>query len=205
MTANVDLDRGHRPASGHPAAHLEACEPVRLVLEALGQLGERPIVFPSMIPETESDSWTSEEMSAIDSWRSIEIFRRCSPTRRDIQTNTGSSASENARQPPVEQEERDNRRDHRRHRRDHRGRRRGENVVDPADVVRDPALDLAGPCLREEGQREPLQMLVDRRAQVVHHVAGRPRSRSRTAGPRAHPMTIEITIIPPVSRQSSPM
>ncbi len=28
---------------------------------------ERPIVFPSMIPETESDSWTSAEMSAIDS------------------------------------------------------------------------------------------------------------------------------------------
>ena len=34
---------------------------------------ERPIVFPSRIPETESDSWTSEAMSAIDSWRVIEI------------------------------------------------------------------------------------------------------------------------------------
>src|SRR5207244_2783450 len=28
-----------------------------------------PIVFPSRIPDTDSDSWTSEEMSAIDSCR----------------------------------------------------------------------------------------------------------------------------------------
>jgi hypothetical protein len=43
---------------------------------------ERPIVLPSRIPETDSDSWTSEVMSAIDSWRDVATLRRASPTLR---------------------------------------------------------------------------------------------------------------------------
>jgi hypothetical protein len=54
----------------------------------------RPIVLPSRIPETESDSSTSVEMSAIVFCRSVLIRRRCSPTRRVSSTKTGTSASE---------------------------------------------------------------------------------------------------------------
>jgi hypothetical protein len=43
---------------------------------------ERPIVLPSRIPETESDSCTSEVMSAIDSWREVATLRRAAPTFR---------------------------------------------------------------------------------------------------------------------------
>ena len=53
----------------------------------------RPIVLPSRIPETESDSCTWLEMSAIDSCRTFATFRRWSPTRFVIQTKSGSSAS----------------------------------------------------------------------------------------------------------------
>ena len=42
-------------------------------------------------------------------------------------------------------------------------------VCDAADVVRDPRLHLARARAREERQREPLQVPVDGRAQVVHH------------------------------------
>ena len=54
---------------------------------------ERPIVLPSRMPDTESDSWTRDEMSAIDSWRTAATRRRASPTRRVIQTNSGIRAS----------------------------------------------------------------------------------------------------------------
>ena len=56
----------------------------------------RPIVFPSRIPDTESDSCTIEETSASDAWRSAVTFLRCSPTRFVSQTKSGSSASEKA-------------------------------------------------------------------------------------------------------------
>ena len=56
----------------------------------------RPIVFPSRIPETESDSWTSDETSASDACRSAVTFFRCSPTRFVSQTKSGSSTSANA-------------------------------------------------------------------------------------------------------------
>ncbi len=55
----------------------------------------RPIVFPSRIPETESDSWTIEDTSARDACRSAVTFFRCAPTRFVSQTKSGSSASEN--------------------------------------------------------------------------------------------------------------
>jgi hypothetical protein len=54
----------------------------------------RPIVFPSSIPETESDSSTMVEMSAIVLCRSVVMRRRCSPTLRVRRTKTGTSASE---------------------------------------------------------------------------------------------------------------
>ena len=71
-------------------------------------------------------------------------------------------------EPPVEQHHRDDRRDHRGHIREDRGRRRRHDRVDAADVVRDPALHVAGARAREEREREPLQVLVHRRPQVVH-------------------------------------
>ena len=54
---------------------------------------ERPIVFPSRTPETDSDSWTRLEMSASVSCVDVAIFRRSSPTRRVRSTNTGTSAN----------------------------------------------------------------------------------------------------------------
>ena len=56
----------------------------------------RPIVFPSRIPETESDSCTIEETSASEACRSAVTFLRCSPTRFVSQTKSGSSASAKA-------------------------------------------------------------------------------------------------------------
>ena len=48
--------------------------------------------------------------------------------------------------------------------------RRGvrDDVLDAADVVRDPRLHLARAGPREEREREPLEVPEDRRAQVVH-------------------------------------
>ena len=56
----------------------------------------RPIVFPSRIPETESDSCTIEETSASEAWRSAVTFLRCAPTRFVSHTKSGRSASANA-------------------------------------------------------------------------------------------------------------
>ena len=53
------------------------------------------MVLPRRMPETESDSCTRLEMSAIDSCRTLATFRRWSPTRFVIQTKSGSRASAN--------------------------------------------------------------------------------------------------------------
>ena len=58
--------------------------------------GPRPIVLPSRMPETLSDSWISEEMSAIAPCLTVVILRRWLPTRRASSTKNGSSASENS-------------------------------------------------------------------------------------------------------------
>src|SRR6476660_6707253 len=58
--------------------------------------GARPIVLPSRMPDTDSDSSTSVDMSASRLWRTDWILRRSSPTRRVSQTKNGSSTSENA-------------------------------------------------------------------------------------------------------------
>ena len=44
----------------------------------------------------------------------------------------------------------------------------GDDRLDAADVVRQPALDLAGLRLGEEPQRHRLEMGVQRRPQVLH-------------------------------------
>ena len=54
----------------------------------------RPIVLPSSTPETDSDSSTSDETSAIVDWRCEASSLRTAPTRRVRKTNSGSSASE---------------------------------------------------------------------------------------------------------------
>ena len=54
----------------------------------------RPIDFPSRMPDTLSDSCTSEEMSAITPCFSLVMRLRWLPTRRATSTNTGVSASE---------------------------------------------------------------------------------------------------------------
>ena len=56
----------------------------------------RPIVLPSRIPETLSDSCTSEEMSAIAPCLTVVIFLRWLPTRRASSTKNGVSPSENS-------------------------------------------------------------------------------------------------------------
>ena len=56
----------------------------------------RPIVFPSRIPETESDSWTTLEMSASVSCVVFAIRRRSLPTRRVRNAKIGISANANS-------------------------------------------------------------------------------------------------------------
>ena len=56
----------------------------------------RPIVLPSMIPETDSDSLTSADRSARRFWRSVVIRRRTCPTRRVRYTNAGTKISDSA-------------------------------------------------------------------------------------------------------------
>jgi len=55
---------------------------------------ERPMVWPSRIPLTDSDSVTIEEMVASWRWRSRVMRRRSVPTRRLTHTNTGSMTSD---------------------------------------------------------------------------------------------------------------
>jgi hypothetical protein len=54
----------------------------------------RPMVRPSRMPLTDSDSWTAEDMTANCFWRCAVILLRSVPTRRLIHTNSGSSSSE---------------------------------------------------------------------------------------------------------------
>lgn len=55
---------------------------------------ERPMVRPSRMPLTERDSVTVAAMAAICFWRRVVIRLRSRPTRRLIQTKTGSRSSE---------------------------------------------------------------------------------------------------------------
>ena len=90
-----DLDRGLPPAARHAGADLEVGQLARTrsAKESVSDR-ERPIVRPSRMPLTDSDSCTIEEIVASWRCRSLVIRRRSVPTRRLIQTNTGSMSSE---------------------------------------------------------------------------------------------------------------
>ena len=159
----------------------------------------RPIVLPSRIPETESDSWTSAR----------DVGERLLRRLRDppaLVADAPRQEHEERDQREREQRELPAQEEHADHRRDDRGhvrgdRRRGvrDDALHAADVVRDPRLHLAGSRAREEREREPLQVPEDRRAQVVHHAladlvreqrldharARRSRSRSRSCRRRS--------------------
>ena len=130
---------------------------------------ERPIVLPSRMPETESDSCTIDETSASDTWRSAVTFLRWSPTRFVSQTKSGSRIRAKTARRQSSSTIATTVAMHGRHVREHRGRGRGDDGVDAADVVGDPALHVARARAGEEREREPLQVPVDGRAQVVHH------------------------------------
>ena len=163
------LDQRHHPAPGHAALYLEAGETVRLPLEALGQLRRAAHRL------AEEDPGDRERLLH----ERGDVGHRLLPRRRDQPARLADLARDphehrqqperQQRQLPVEQEHRDHGRRDRRDRRHHGCRGRREDVVDAADVVRDPALHLAGAGLREEREREPLQVAVDGRAHVVHH------------------------------------
>ena len=128
----------------------------------------RPIVFPSRMPLTESDSWTMLEMSASDSCVVFAIRRRSLPTRRVSTREDRDQREREERELPAQKQHADHRRDDRRQaRRDARGGVR-DDVLHAADVVVDPRLHLARAGAREEGEREALQVAEDRGAQVVH-------------------------------------
>ena len=55
---------------------------------------DRPMVCPSRMPLTDSDSWTMEESTASWRCRSRVMRRRSVPTRRLTQTNKGIMISE---------------------------------------------------------------------------------------------------------------
>ena len=120
------------------------------------------------MPDTLSDSCTSEEMSASTPCLVDVMRRRWSPTRRAISTKTGVRAREKTAR-----------------------RQSSRNIattvattvvtletievaverddgLHAADVVGDARLDLARAGAGEEGEREALQVAVDLRAQVVH-------------------------------------
>ena len=54
----------------------------------------RPMVLVSRIPDTDSDSETWLDRSAIRSWRVVAICRRMPPTLREISTKIGTSTRE---------------------------------------------------------------------------------------------------------------
>ena len=155
-----------------PAIRLRTSRSARLrdsAAKRSASAAERPIVLPSRIPDTLSDSCTSEEMSAIarlarggrargGGCRRGARRRRRTAARRGEKTASRQSSSDH----------RDRRRDHRRHVLGDRRRGRGDDVLHAADVVGDARLHLAGARAGEEGQRQPLQVPVDGGAQVVH-------------------------------------
>ena len=130
--------------------------------------GERPIVLPSRMPDTDSDSSTSDEMSAMRPWRVAAMRLRSWPTRRVSQTKNGSSASEKTARRQSSATIATSGGDHGRHVGDDRGRGGRHHVLHAADVVGDARLHLARARAREEGERQALEVAVDGRAQVVH-------------------------------------
>ena len=129
-----------------------------------------PIVLPSITPETESDSSTSVEMSASEPCLTRVISRRCAPDAARQQDEHRQQRERDERELPVEEQHRERGRDDGRDVRDDRRRGRRDDALHAADVVGDARLHLARARAREEREREPLEVRVDRRAQVVHDV-----------------------------------
>ena len=161
------VDRRHQPAARHARADLQVGDLLRIPCEPVGQVAPRPIVFPSMIPETDSDSATSADMSARRRCCSVVILRRILPTRRVSPQQRHEHQRDPARRargctsPPSQRARRGVRGDRRRRRRD--------DVVKPTDVVGDPRLDFPVRVLREERQRHPLQAVIHGSTEIVHH------------------------------------
>ena len=139
------------------------------------------------MPDTLSDSWTSDEMSAIADWRVAVSARRRLPTRRETVDEERQHGEAEQREPPVEQHHRDRRRDHRRHVLGDRRRGGGDDVLHAADVVGDARLHLARARLGEERERQPLQVPVDGGAQVVHDLLADASWTGRSGRRRARP------------------
>ena len=73
-----------------------------------------------------------------------------------------------------------------------------DHALDAADVVRDARLHLARARAREEGERQPLEVPVDGRAEVVHHALADLVGQQRLVDASA-PVTMAIAIIPPAA------
>ena len=169
-----EASSGSRPSSsGRPCASAPRGRPAARTRRSKRSARSpvRPIVLPSRMPETESDSSTSVEMSASVPCFSVVIRcrSRADAAGRAARRSAGGARAD-SREPPVEQEHRDGGREDRRHVGDDRRGRGRDDALDAADVVCDARLHLAGARAREEGEREPLEVRVDRGAEVVHDV-----------------------------------
>ena len=86
------VDWRHRPAMLEAISRSESC--CDSVEKESESERERPIVWPSMMPLTESDSCTIEVIIDSLRWRSRVMRRRSVPTRRLTQTKNGSMISD---------------------------------------------------------------------------------------------------------------
>ena len=163
------LDRRHHPTPGHAAPHLEAGEPLRLRIEnRSGEVARATHRLPEQDPR-DRQRLLDERRDVRE--RVLTLRRHLLPLLADPLRQPDEQRQQRERErreAPVEQQHRDDRGEHRRHVREHGGRRRRDDVLDPADVVRDPALHLARARPREERERQALQMPVDGRSEVVH-------------------------------------
>ena len=129
-----------------------------------------PNVLDRRMPLTLSVSSVVADRSASDFWVSVETVRRTLPTRKVRYRKNGVIASERRVSCQLEDEHRDDRADGHGQVAGEVRRRVGHHGLDPADVVGQPALDLAGPGVGEEAQGHPLEMGVQGVAQVLHDV-----------------------------------
>src|SRR5919205_505517 len=162
------LHGGHAPAPGHPRAHLEVGELRRLDGEAVGQLGRAPHRLAEqdaadaqrLLDERGDVREPALALGGDPLALAADAAREPDEERQQRQREDG--------EPPVEREHRHDGGDHRGDAGDDRGGGARHHVLHAADVVGDPRLHLAGARAREEGERQPLQVAVDRRAQVMH-------------------------------------
>ena len=146
------LDRGHHPAAGHAAPHLEPGEALRLRLEPQGEvagaahrLAEQDPRYRERLLDDRGD--VGERYLSLG--RHLPALVAHALRQPDEE---GQQHERERRKPPVEQHHRDHRRDDSRDVRQHRRRGGRDNVFDTADVVRDSALHFARARAGEEGQ-----------------------------------------------------